>query len=373
VSQHPDVVVIGGGAIGCAIAWRLAQAGAAVKVLERAELRHSATWAAAGMLSPFGEVTHPSFLELTNASRDLYDSFISELTEASGVNVEFGAPGKLEFAFTDGELTRLQQKHSPVLRRESALALEPAVSPVIAGAVLYPRDAFVDNRALGQALAAAAERAGATLRWGASASALDFSGSTLRGVVLESGERIGCTRVVLCAGAWSAQLTGVAWPLPVTPVKGQMVALRSRLKLRHMLQYAHCYIIPRSHNRVLVGATVERVGFDAKTTTQGVESMLSAARELVPGLADAELLEAWTGFRPGTPDDLPILGAEPMLAGLVYATGHYRNGILLAPITAQLITELITGATPALPLEAFSVQRFRDESNETTVAEKTRA
>jgi glycine oxidase len=361
VSQHPDVVVIGGGAIGCAIAWRLAQAGAAVSVLERDQPGRGATWAAAGMLSPHGEITHPSFLELTSASRDLYDSFIVELTETSRVNVAFGAPGKLEFAFTDEELAHLKEKHPPVLLGASAHALEPSVSTATAGAVLYPRDAFVDNRALGAALAVAAAQAGATLRTGVSATAIDSAAGTLQAVVLASGERIACGRAVLCAGAWSAQLTGLKRPLPVRPVKGQMVALRSEVHLRHMLQSGHCYIIPRTEERVLVGATVEHVGFDARTTALGIESMLSAARLLVPALADAELLETWTGFRPGTHDDLPILGVEPMLAGLVYATGHYRNGILLTPITAQLITELITGAAPALPLEAFSVQRFRNE------------
>jgi glycine oxidase len=313
------------------------------------------------MLSPLGEIAHPAFLQLTSASRDLYESFITELAGASGVNVEFGAPGKLEFAFTNEDLARLRARHPPVLLRASAYALEPSVSAKTVGAVLYPRDAFVDNRALGEALAVAAGRAGTTLRSGVAASSIESAEGTVRAVVLDNGEQIACSYAILCAGAWSAQLTGLTRSLPVTPVKGQMVALRSEVQLRHMLQFGHCYIIPRSQNRVLVGATVERVGFDARTTPQGVESMLSAARELVPGLADAELLETWTGFRPGTPDDLPIIGAEPMLTGLVYATGHYRNGILLTPITAQLITELITGAAPALPLEAFSVQRFRDE------------
>jgi glycine oxidase len=353
--------VVGGGVIGCAIAWRLAQAGITVTLLERAEPGRAATWAAAGMLSPFGEIDEPAFLQLTSASRDLYDTFLPELIEVSGVAVEFGAPGKLEVALNDAELAHLREKNQPMLDRSAVRALEPGISMAAGAGVLYPRDAFIDNRALGGALRIAAERAGVAVRTGAGAKAIAANGRRLQAVQLDSGETIACKNVVLSGGAWSAQLAGLPRALPVAPVKGQMVALRTSVMLRRMLQSADCYMIPRSGDRVLVGATVERVGFDARITVNGIESMLSAARELVPKLAEAELLETWTGFRPGTPDDLPILGPEPMLPGLVYATGHYRNGILLAPITAQLIAELITSATPIIPLDAFSVQRFRDE------------
>lgn len=360
-SPLPDVVVIGGGAIGCAIAWKLALANTRVTLLERAEPGRAATWAAAGMLSPLGEIKQPSFLQLTSASRDLYESFVSELIDASGVDVEFGAPGKLEVALSVHELTTLRDDDRPLLDASAVRALEPAISTALAGGVLYPTDAFVDNRALGAALRRAGERAGVTVRPGVGARAIDSTAGRLHGVVLDDGETIASARVVVCAGAWSAQLAGLPRPLPVAPVKGQMIALRSSVGLRHMLQSTDCYVIPRSAERVLVGATVERVGFDARTTARGIESMLSAARAIVPSLADAELLETWNGFRPGTPDDLPILGAEPMLPGLVYATGHYRNGILLAPITAQLTTELITTSVPTIPLDAFSVQRFRHD------------
>jgi glycine oxidase len=184
------------------------------------------------------------------------------------------------------------------------------------------------------------------------------AGGRVVAVVLESGERIDCEAVVLASGAWSGTIAGLPRSLPVAPVKGQMVALWTDLHLNRLLQSPDCYIIPRSGERILVGATVEHAGFDARTTAGGIETMLSAARRLVPALADAELSETWAGFRPGTPDDLPILGPEPRLPGLVYATGHFRNGILLAPITADLIAAISAGEEATFPLDAFLVERF---------------
>jgi glycine/D-amino acid oxidase-like deaminating enzyme len=168
-----------------------------------------------------------------------------------------------------------------------------------------------------------------------------------------------CTTLVLAAGAWSESLEGLPRHIPVRPVRGQMVALECATKpFDLLLQSERCYLIPRAENRVLVGATVEHVGFDARTTATGIQSLLSAAIELVPDLSRAALGEVWTGFRPGTPDDLPILGADPEVEGLYYATGHFRNGILLAPITAQIIADAIEDQTVAFDLGEFRADRF---------------
>ena len=361
MSSRPDVVVIGGGAIGCAVAWRLAQRGWPVTLLERAEPGRGATWAAAGMLSPVSEVHDPAFLELAEASFALYPAFIDELRVAAGVDVEFGTPGKLSFAYTPDDVGHLRIKSPDVISALDAGRLEAEVTTDVVGAVLFPRDGFVDNRTMGVALARAAERAGARMWTGQSVQSIESAGGSVQAVVLESGERIACETVVLAGGAWSSSIRGLPRRLRVLPVKGQMVALRTNVQLRHMLQSPDCYLIPRSGQRVLVGATVEHVGFDARTTLAGVQALLTAARRLVPRLADAEIIETWTGFRPGTPDDLPILGPEPELSGLVYATGHYRNGILLTPLTAQLVSALITEPSASLPLHDFRADRFADE------------
>ncbi|MGH7463266.1 MAG: FAD-dependent oxidoreductase, partial [Longimicrobiales bacterium] len=163
----------------------------------------------------------------------------------------------------------------------------------------------------------------------------------------------------IAAGAWSGQIDGLPRPLPVVPVRGQMIALRHiQQPINGMLHSEGCYLIPRSGCRILVGATVERVGFDPRTTAAGIQSLLAAATQLVPVLDRAEVIDMWTGIRPGTPDDLPVLGTDPSIAGLFHATGHYRNGILLAPITGTLIADLIEGHRPVLPLDDFRADRF---------------
>ncbi|HSL70901.1 MAG TPA: glycine oxidase ThiO [Longimicrobiales bacterium] len=377
--RNCDLVVVGAGAIGSAIAWRAAQRGLSVTLIERAQPGRAATWAAAGMLSPLGETRrHPHFLQLAQASLEHYPAFLGELHEATGTRIEYGTPGKLEVALNETQLASLHAgfagTSAELLSSTAAQALEPALAPTVQGAALLRADAYVDNRILGETLALAAARSGVRVLTGTIAARIESSGSSARphvsGVSLGSGERIACPTVVLACGAWSAKLAGIPRELPVFPVRGQMVALRTDQPLfQRMLHSARCYLIARASGRVLVGATVEYAGFDPRTTTRGIEELLAGAQELVPALSEAQVVELWTGFRPGTPDELPILGPEPELPGLVYATGHFRNGILLAPITASLIAAIAAGDQPEFPLSTFSAERFVDErSNPATTS-----
>jgi glycine oxidase len=365
--ESTDVAVIGGGLIGCAIAFELACLGIQVTILEQSLPAREASWAGAGMLSPLGHRSHPASLEaLMRASRAAYPALLERILENTDVAVPFGAPGKIEVAFARSEEVQLErvEKEAGVhaLSREDALRMEPALSPAITTANHFPEDAFVDNRMLGKALWHAAAHRGVVFRLGAPALSLTTSNQRVTSIQL-AGSRISAPVVVIAAGAWSARIEGLPRPLPIEPVRGQMIALHwLPQRIRSILESERCYLIPRAGGRVLVGATIERVGFDPRTTTAGIHSLLAGAIELVPAIAEAEVAEHWTGFRPGTPDDLPVLGPDPEIEGLLYATGHYRNGILLAPITSTLIAELVEGRKPSLALVDFRVDRFRSSA-----------
>jgi glycine oxidase len=369
-----DVVVIGAGVIGCAVARELARRGVAVQVIERDSPGRRATWAAAGMLSPLGEAGGGGpFLELADESLTRFAAFAHALHEESGIDVEYRAAGKLHVAFEDAaDLHALAT--DPVAARfdvtlitsSAARQLEPALSDEISTALLVQRDHRVNNRLLAQALLASAVASGVKFRTAQPVASLVTRHGHVTGVRLASGEQVEATSVVLAAGAWSGQIEGLPRVLPIRPVKGQMFAVDSRarageepaLQLRRVIYAPQCYIIPRDDGRILVGATVEDVGFRKGATPRGIAALMNAAARVVPGLADLPLVETWAGFRPATPDDLPILGLDPELRGLVYATGHYRNGILLAPVTAFTVAELITHGRSGVDISAFGVARF---------------
>lgn len=371
-SDFSDVVVIGGGVIGCSIAWRLAERGVKVTVVERGVPGQGASWAAAGMLSPLGETRqHPHFLALAQASRDRYATFVEELQDAAGLNIEFGAPGKLEVAFDATELQHLAAAFHelPVtfVGARDVQRIEPALGKGSEGGVWIEGDAFVDNRRLTEALCTACTRSGVTFLAGDPAIGLSIGAARVHAVNLSSGE-LSCAVAVIAGGAWSGQLLHLPRPLPVFPVRGQMLALHALpCPLTHIVQSSGCYLIPRAGGRVLVGATVEHAGFDARTTVHGIQQLLTAATRLLPPLASASITETWSGLRPGTPDELPILGTDPEVYGLYYATGHYRNGILLAPITADLMSTLIAGSNSQVSLDTFRVDRFSHEQTHAAV------
>jgi glycine oxidase len=377
--MRPDVIVIGAGVIGCAVARELARRGASVQVIERDSPGRRATWAAAGMLSPLGETGGGGpFLELANESLTRFSDFARSLHEESGIDVEYRTTGKLHVAFADNDADLHALATDPVAARfdvsllepAAARELEPALSPEISAALLVQRDHRVNNRLLAQALLGSAVAAGVKFRTANPVASLLTKQEYVTGVRLSSGEQIDAAHVVLAAGAWSGQIAGLPRQVPVKPVKGQMFAVDSRtrageassVELGRVVYAPDCYIIPRDDGRILVGATIEDVGFRKGPTPRGIAVLMAAATQVVPGLADLPLVETWAGFRPDTPDHMPIIGHEPGLRGLLYATGHYRNGILLAPVTAHCIAELITHGRCDVDISAFGIARLSDAS-----------
>lgn len=368
----PDVVVIGGGVIGLAIAWRAAEAGLSIAVVDESPGR-GATWAAAGLLAPVTEVHtgEERVLELGVESLRRYPGFIGALEDYTGSSAGYRSTGTLIVApdadsYTAlQELWRLQDRLGlPVerLSRTDARALEPVLTPRLRGAWMVRGDHSVDNRALAAALLRACKLRSVRLVDGTVAS-VSIDAGAVRGVRLSAGETISCGRVVLAAGCWSGLIDGIPdeFRPPVRPVKGQLLYLRGPREsafLERAVRGPDVYIVPRGDGRVVVGATVEERGFDTSVTAGGILGLLRDACELVPGLAELELAECVAGLRPGSPDNAPLIG-ESGIDGLSFATGHYRNGILLTPLTADAIVHLlVTGKSPA-EIAMASPLRFR--------------
>lgn len=364
LTDRPDVLVVGGGVIGCSVAWNAASRGLRVSVVERGTPGAAATSAAAGMLSPLGETEPASPLgTLALASYERYPDFVAHLQEATGINVEYRESGKLHVALRrdeEGALDRLAAAApSGTLTRltgAEARAIEPALTGEVRAALRIERDARIDNRRLGHAAWHAAELAGASFRLGRRVvSANAKSGEPFR-MHLDDGSTIVAGAIVIAAGAWSNAIEGINAP-PVRPVRGQMLAVSASLLTRTIHGHG-CYLVPRDDRRILIGATMEDVGFEPGPTPAGIRLLLNGAIDLVSALADAPILETWAGYRPGTPDALPILGEDPDMPKLYWATGHYRNGILLAPITAEIIGRALVGES-AHDIAPFSIGRFR--------------
>jgi glycine oxidase len=373
MSQQPpaDVVVVGGGVIGLAIAWRAAGAGMTVTVVDETP-GQGASWAAAGMLAPVTEVHYGerALLDLNLAAADRWPAFAAEVEESSGHPVGYRPGGTLAVARDADDNAALEDLYQfqlrcglevERLRSRECRQLEPGLAPGIRGGVLAAGDHQVDNRALVQALLIACRRAGVRLLEGRVAELMS-EGERVTGVVLAGGARLPAEAVVLAAGCWSGGLGGLAAEAlpPVRPVKGQLLYLRgpaSEPLCSRNVRGLEVYVVPRGDGRVVVGATVEEQGFDTRVTAGAVHDLLRAALELLPDVAELELTETVVGLRPGSPDNAPMLGpAGP--EGLVVATGHYRNGILLTPVTADTIAELLgTGRVPDL-IAPFAPRRF---------------
>jgi len=363
-----DVVVVGGGVIGCAIARRAALDGLRVVVVERGRPGAEASWAAAGMLSPLAEAREPGpFLDLLLQAREIYPAFSAALREETGVDVAYSDAGTLFLSLRaedDAELEERWQWQSALglaverLRAEDVRAAEPALSPDVRQALRFPGDHQVDNRSLSAALWSAALRAGAEFRLGCEAARLLVEDGRAAGIGDSSGERISAGAVVIAGGAWAGRVEGLPRRLPVEPVRGQLLALEAVPPIfRHVVDSPRCYLVPRSEGRVIAGATVERTGYRKAVTPAGVRRLLDGAVEIAPALEHAPIAEMWSGLRPGTPDGLPIVGPDPDLPNLLYAAGHFRNGILLAPLTGELVAGWLRGETRG-ELEPFSVARF---------------
>lgn len=362
-----DVAIAGGGIIGATIAFELARAGLRVAVFDRENPGEGASWAAAGILSPAPENAGMiSTVPLGRASLALYPEFVDTIEELSGEPVGFRPKGTVEALFSGdvpAQLNTIIALHHGLglnaqpLSAEDACELEPDLSSELEAAVLRPDEASIDNRALTRVALIAAERAGAKIFASRNVQALYQSGQRCSGLIIDQ-EKIAARWTVIAAGCYSAEIEGAAIYAPVRPAKGQMLALRAtNFSAQRVLWSDSVYLVPRNDGRVLAGATVEYVGYDKQVNAAGMQKLLSGALQLAPALADAQIVETWAGLRPDSPDHLPIIGPTD-LEGLLIAGGHFRSGILLAPITAQLIREWITLQNVSIDWTRFSPMRF---------------
>ena len=371
-------MIAGGGLIGTAIALELARSGFQVAVFDARQPGQEASWASAGILSPAPE--NPAMIAMValgKASLAMYPGFIELVEELSGVSTGYRAKGTIEALFSrhaQEELNTIVALHhglgltAEAISASQARELEPALSDEIEAAVFRPDEASVDNRLLSHALLEAAKRSGVQVFAGAPVQSIFREGGRCNGIVLRDGEKILASHTIIAAGCFSSQIDGVAPFAPVRPAKGQMVSLRcAEARIERVLWSERIYLVPRNDGRILAGATVERAGFDKSVTASGIHSNLSGAIELAPALAQALVEETWAGLRPDTPDHMPILGPTD-IEGLIIATGHYRSGVLLTPITAKLIAEHITGETPGAEVDRFSPMRFQTASRASTAS-----
>ena len=371
--SKPNVAIIGAGVIGLGIAWRLALRGVPVAVFDKGASGAGASHAAAGMLAACAEAEpgEEALVTLGRASQARWPAFAAELKQASGVDVGLRPEGTLVVALTSDDQARLS--HQLVFQQKLGLPLqwitaaetrrrEPHLAGKLAGAVFSPEDTQVDNRKLAAALRIAAEAAGAGISEHQAVKTISNDAGRVDGIVLADGRKVAADVVVLAAGAWSRSIEGLAPELrpPVRPIKGQMLALRmdpTAPLLTHVVWAPGAYLVPRLDGRLLVGATVEEKGYDTSLTAGGILTLLEAAWRVVPAVEELPIDEMWVGHRPGSRDDAPILGTG-LIDGLIYATGHHRNGILLTPITADAIAELVFEGAADPAIRPFSIERF---------------
>jgi glycine oxidase len=343
-----DVAIAGGGLIGGTIALALARAGAKVAILDAGAAGQESSWAGAGILSPAHESPEMhSMIALTRASLALYPAFVRQIEEQTGRKVGFRPYGLLEVLEGDLAHNQLsgiagahpeQNESAQLLNGEQARKLEPSLCSAVKAAILRPDDASIDNRALTAAVLHAVRMLGVEIYENTPAISILRDGEWATGLATKTGN-IEAKWTVIAAGCFSAGIEGAKCYAPVVPAKGQMIALRcASAAIRRVLMSEHVYLVPRDDGRILVGATVEHVGFDRTVHGDMIQKLLDAATALVPALKQDEVVEKWSGLRPASPDHLPILGPTDA-EGLLIATGHFRNGILLAPITAQIISE----------------------------------
>jgi len=375
IAKRPRVAVIGAGVVGLGIAWRLTGR-ADVTVFDRGKAGAGASHAAAGMLAACCEAEpgEEDLIALGRDSQARWPGFAEELRRATGVDVELRDEGTLVLALTADDAASIahhlefQQKLGLPLEWINAAATrkrEPHLAGKIAGALFSPQDHQVDNRKLAEALRVAATNAGAEIREHHPVKEISVAAGRATGVVLEDGTSVTADAVVLAAGAWSRSIAGLPPDRrpPVRPVKGQMLALKmdpAAPILTHVLWTPKAYLVPRRDGRLLIGATTEERGFDTSLTAGGMLSLLESAWRALPGIEELAIVESWVGFRPGSRDDAPILGTTGT-KGLILATGHHRNGILLTPATADAIARLVLTGETDPTIAGFGLARFAQE------------
>ncbi|MEP6741239.1 MAG: glycine oxidase ThiO [bacterium] len=378
------IVIIGGGVIGLAVARAVAQRGVRdVLIIERSSLGAEASSAAAGMLAPQAEADcADDFFRLCCQSRDMYPAFAESLNEETGINIELDTTGTLYLAFTEEDETETEKRYDwqtraglavEKLSPDLAKLLEPSISECARAALRFPLDSQVENRRLISALATANEALGVRVITGVSVDSLDIKQNRVAGVQTSQGF-IACEQIVIASGAWTTQLlneaagsprgqraSGAGLPNPcIEPVRGQMVSFEAMPQIaRHVIYSPRGYLVPRRDGRLLAGSTTELAGFDKRVTAAGVQSIVTSALEISPRIATLTLTSSWAGLRPRAADGLPVLGPCAEIDGVFYATGHYRNGILLTPVTAELLANAIVDEKIPPPLQIFSPDRFQ--------------
>ena len=362
-NKNADVVIIGGGIIGCAIAYELSKQHVSVIVIEKASrVGAEASWAGAGILTSHAS-THEPYPELCRASLAMYPNLASELKDKTDIDIEFVRSGTLSVFFDEAEalgLVGLAERRvnrgftAEVLTPEQTWQIEPAVSKSIAGAVLFPEDGHVRNPKMVTALAKGASKNGAKFMLGNAVTGFVCEDNKVVGAVV-NGEIIHADSYVIAAGCWTGQLTAMLdCPISISPAKGQIVLLDTMPPIfQRTIDGLGIYIVPRTDGKILLGATVEFVGYDTTPTVEGVKQMINAAVEIAPELAKSKFVQTWAGLRPYYKGG-PCLGYLPSYDNVVLASGHYKNGILLAPITGKLITELVVSGNTSLSLDPFT-------------------
>ncbi|SRR5579875_8248 len=365
------VLVIGGGIIGNAVAWRLARAGIEVTIVERGRAGQESSWAAAGMIAPQAEAEGPGpFLRLCVQAKQTFEALLPELIAESGVDPQYDmASGVLYLALNQNDRAELAaraqwQREAGLeveeISGEKARAISPMVSPGAVHALYMPNENRVDNRQLTQAFLNAALKAGAHLIEDSWVETIETRGGRFAGLRIQGGRLIEGDGAVNAAGSWASQIRGMeADNVRLYPVRGQIVCFQARPNLFGPSIFSlRGYAVPRRDGRVLTGSTREMARYSKDVTLEGMESIVRAAKEMLPSLGALRFREAWAGLRPATDDFLPVLGASPTIAGLYYATGHFRSGILLAALTGKLMASIITGREPETDISPFTPARF---------------
>ena len=370
-----DVIIVGGGVIGASIAFELAAEKLDVVLLDRQQPGREASWAAAGMLSPGPD--SPDALPLVPLAKEsmrLYPEFIASIEEASGKNTAFARKGVIEVftaPFGESERDKMVAQYQALglaiepVAIDVARKAEPALGPAALAAAWLPQEATVDPRMLMDALLTAASNRGVKIHTDFPVNSIMLDGNRCTGV--STGEKnISAKCIVVAAGCFSGAIDWLGRYAPTRPIRGQLLALESKsVPVGRTLRSNRAYLVPRPTGRIIAGSTLEDAGFERHVTAAGVRKILDGVLELAPALANAQLVDAWSGLRPGTPDNLPILGPTD-IRGLYIATGHYRNGILLAPATAKLLSRWILSGKPESDTERFSPLRFSDAKSSAT-------
>jgi glycine oxidase len=364
-------IVIGGGIIGCSVAWRLAAEGVATTVLERGRVGREASWAAAGMIAPQAEADGPGpFFDFCMRARDVFEATVDRLVRDSGLDPEYDRAGILYVALNEDERAQLQRRArwqrevgAPVEELSGAQArrIEPALADEALYAIHMPTNRRTDNRKLTQAYAAAARNAGADFLEGARVSGLALKGGRAAGVAMDDGSMREADIVINAAGPWAAQIRGLEEDrVKLRPVRGQILSFEMTPgAIGPALFSLRGYLVPRRDGRLLAGSTMEEAGYNKTVTLAGVNKIASGASALVPALGAISFREAWAGLRPAAPDLLPVLGFSTSVSNVIWAAGHFRSGILLSAITGEIVADLVMGRRPAVDLTAFSPARFR--------------